>query len=199
MLSHAEVKRRLEVAFRQLAIRTDAANDFVELTISGSVDALSRLRGASPSRPPAIYIEADHPVVDAERLKIAKLSRELSSALAQMHSPTFQMFADSGVMKNDIDFLISKMSFINRIASKRIVHRSASAAKKGRFRNNKNHAIRAIICKTYYDLTGTAPNQKKEFKNLCFSIASILDLDVKPNGFARQAYDDFRKKQLISR
>lgn len=196
MLSHIEVKQKLEVAFRRLEIRTDAATDFVELTISGSVDALSRLRGKSPAKPPAIYVGANHPIADAERLKISKLSRELASTLTHMHSPTFQMFADSGFMKNDLDALISGISSIYRIASNKKVNESEMPAKKGRPRNNKNHMIRAIINKTYYDLTGEPPSQRGDFKDLCFSIAFILDLGVQPNGFARQAYNDFHKKQL---
>ncbi|MCJ2056086.1 hypothetical protein MKL09_05930 [Methylobacterium sp. J-048] len=194
MPSDAELKLRLEATFRQLVPRADAPSEHIEMTINSTVGLLWRLRGASSSKTPALYINADFVAAEKERIKIAKLSKDLVAALSNMHAPTFQLFADNGLMKNHIESTINDLNLLKDNSSKLKIKKSITGATKGRPRNNKNHMIRAILGKTFHDVTGRTPNRGSPFKEICYAVADILELDVEPGGFARQAYNDYRNK-----
>lgn len=189
-------KEELVSAFRSLKVRSGLSNEAVSEIIEIASDKLSLMAGPHSTTVPEAFRNASVAEADTERKKLAHLARELAGQIEELHKPTVIALAEAGILRIRLNNLALELKAISALAASAKIDLNCLPTRQGRPTKGPIKTIRRVVSDTYYRITGDKPSAVGEFLRLSRLLINILDLDYKPDGFAKAAYEDFHGEPL---
>lgn len=173
-------------------LSSEAANDLIEI----AADKLSLMAGPHRGVVPPAFRNVSFNDADSERKKIEHLARELANQIEAIHKPTVIALAEAGILRDRLGSIASELRELVAITRRAKIDQGSAIAQPGMNAKGPIKVIRRIVADTFYRVTGSKPSAAGEFLLLSRKVIAILDLDDKPGGFAKAAYEDFHGAPL---
>ncbi|QIN60896.1 hypothetical protein SBC1_08750 [Caballeronia sp. SBC1] len=189
----------IEAAFRKLELLPG-----VESQISTMTDMLVPLYGGDRHPFPAHLRVKDRKTANLEIDKISSVANKLALLLDDLSEPSIDALADSGLLQIiHHDQLSAILKQVATIARKADLSKAAKTGDRGPA-NHLAKGIASILAHGFETLTGNVPTlvtpadtrQKKysPFITLVGDVFSALNIDAKPEGYAKAAKESYRPK-----
>lgn len=189
-------KEALIGAFRTLKARpglsSEAASDLIEI----AADKLSLMAAPHRGVAPSVFKNISFNDADSERKKIEHLARELANQIETIHKPTVVALAEAGILRDRLGSIASELRELVEITRRAKIDQGSAVAQSGVSAKGPIKIIRRIVADTFYRITGNKPSAAGEFLVLSRKAIEILNLDDKPGGFAKTAYEDFHGEPM---
>ncbi|WP_139257115.1 hypothetical protein [Methylobacterium sp. yr668] len=189
-------KEALASAFHTLKIRPGLSSEAAGQLIEIATDKLSLMAGPHSTTVPAAFSNTSFADADSEKKLISHSARNLAAQIENLHRPTIIALAKAGLTRDRLGAVAEELKVIASLASRAAIDPDNTSAQLGRPARGPIKIIRRIVADTYYRVSGEKPSSAGEFLRLSGLVIEILDLDVKPSGFAKAAYEDFHGEPL---
>lgn len=185
-------------ALRALKPRAGPSDETLSQVIAIAADKLSLMAGPHREIAPAAFRDASLGTADEEKKNISHLARELAEQIEAMSKPTVLALAEVGLLRTRLMTVAEDLRDISSAASRAKIDPQRAVERRGRIKKGPIDVIRRITANAYYEITGKEPSGAGEFLKLSRKVITLLELDDKPSGFAKLAYEDFQRRRVVA-
>lgn len=188
----------LNEAFKKLDIVSE-----YEWRLAISIDTLARLSGNAHIAKPAEFCVPDRSTVKKQLEDIAKRSRDLASMLDDLRGPSIDALADSGFFQiihpAKLSAVLGHLALMTESADLSAVPKVGQRKP----RNDLAMGVANILANDFFALTGKRPTlvtpsissdghkKRGAFLSLVGDVFAALNIDAKPESFAKRAIEAF--------